>query len=233
MSKTQIISANIVFTDYNTGNEISSAIEGQKVGITVPVKNVSSSGYIILLHARLFEDGTLIEDNLIHSELYVSGGVTKEWYSEFYMPDADVLITAHSYVWPDYPPSSPDYTTMVTLPLGAAVGWILTDTKTGTIEPGLPGGWVLADTKTGTIEIGAVGGWVKTDTKTAIIRPPGLPPCQTDADCPAGEVCVNGKCVEKPVPPPSEVPWGWIAAGAVGAGGVVLLTGKEKPKKRT
>ncbi len=230
MSKTQIISDGIVFIDCDSGSEIDAGVAGQKIGVHVPVKNITTSGYIILLHAQLFKDGTLIEDNLIHSELYVNGGVTKEWYSEFYMPDADVLITAHSYVWPDYPPSSPDYTTMVTLPLGAAVGWIKVAEVNVTATVGYPGGWIEIAGVNATATVGYPGGWIKVAEVSAVASPPGLPPCQTDADCPAGYVCVNGKCVKKP---PSEVPWGWIAAGTAVAGGVVLLTGKEKPKKRT
>ena len=205
MSVTQIISANIVFTDYNTGNEISSAIEGQRVGIAVPVKNVSGDYLIVRLHAQL------LGDSLINTEKYLGSGATAVWESFFYMPDGDALITLRSYVW-------------------STSGDILDDTETVTL-PLEVGGWVLAATKTGAIKPCLVGGWVLAATKTAIIRPPGLPPCQTDTDCPTGYKCVGGKCVKEEVE--KEIPWGWIAAGAVGAGGVVLLTGKEKPKKKT
>jgi len=218
MSVTRIISDDIVFVDCDTKNEISSAIEGQKVGITIPVKNVSSSGYIILLYAQLFKGGTLIENNLIHSELYVNAGATEEWYSEFYMPSADALVTAHSYVWPDYPPSSPDYTTMVTLSLEAAVGgWIEVDTRKSTIDTGLPGGWIEVDSKEETIGVGLAGGWVMVDSGSVVVSTESIVP------------------PPPPTPPSGEITWPWIAAGAVGVGGVLLLTGKGKTtgKKKT
>jgi len=205
MSKTEIISSDITFIDYDSGSEIDVAVAGQKVGIYVPVKNISSSGYIILLHAQLFKDGTLIEDNLIHSEQYVDAGATEEWYSEFYMPDGDALVTSHSYVWPDYPPSSPDYTTMVTLSLG--VGWVRADSEIASISPGPgvpPNGWIKADSELATIGVGLPSGWVKADSKTAIVSPPL---------------------------PPEGIPWEWLLAGGLGLGALILLAPPKKKRK--
>ena len=38
------------------------------------------------------------------------------------------------------------------------------------------------------------------------VPPPPPPPCSSDADCPAGQVCVGGVCVDAP-PPPKECPF--------------------------
>jgi len=242
MSATQIISDNIVFTDYNTGNEISSAIEGQKVGITVPVKNISSSGYIILLQAQLFRNGTLIEDYLIYSEQYMNSGETKEWSSFFYMPDGDALVTLHSYTWSSSGYSL-DYTTQVLLHLTSeeeVAGWNLLKTMEVTLFPSVEevAGWNLLKTITVTLSPSTeeVAGWNLLKTIEVTVLPSGeVPPpaCTVDADCPEGYECVGGKCVKKKVE--GEVPWAWIAAGAVGIGGIVLLTGGKKPagKKKT
>ena len=217
MSKTQIISDGVVFVDYDSGSEIDAGVAGQKIGVYIPVKNITATGFIILLRAKLFKNGTLIEDNLIHSELYINSGETKEWYSEFYMPDADVLVTAHSYVWPAYPPSSPDYTTMVTLPLGAAAGWIKVAEISAMATVGYPGGWINVAEVSAIATPGHVGGWIDVAMLSMRLSPPSpIPP--------------------PPPPPPSgEVPWPLIAAGAVGVGGILLLTGKKKPvgKKKT
>lgn len=113
-------------------------------------------------------------------------------------------------------------------------GWKVLRTIDVTLVPSeeMIGGWKVL----GTIDVTLtpseeiVGGWKVLKTIDVVLMPPGLPPvCGTDADCPLGYKCVNGKCVKKE---PSEVPWPWIAAGALAAGGVVLLTGKEKPKKK-
>lgn len=115
-------------------------------------------------------------------------------------------------------------------------GWNMLKTITVTLTPSaeVVAGWNLLKTITVTLTPSEeeVAGWNMLKTITVTLAPAGVPPvCVTDADCPAGYICVNGKCVKKPVPPPSEVPWGWIAAGAVGVGGVVLLTEKKKPTK--
>jgi len=113
-------------------------------------------------------------------------------------------------------------------------GWEEAATRIADIEPGITSDWVEVVTKTARVDSGLEGGWILAVTKTAIIKPPTVPSrCSTDADCAAGYECVDGKCVKKKVE--GEVPWAWIAAGAVGIGGIVLLTGGKKPvgKKKT
>ena len=110
--------------------------------------------------------------------------------------------------------------------------WIEAATRTADIEPGITGGWEEVATRTADIEPGITGGWEEVATKTAIIKPSGEPPppaCTVDADCPTGYECIKGKCVKIKPEPDGEIPWPWIAAGAVGVGGILLLTGGKKP----
>ncbi len=258
MSKTEI--RDVAFIDCDSGSEIDVGVAGQKIGVYAPVKNISGSGYIILLHAQLFKNGTLIEANLIHSELYLNGGETKEWYSEFYMPDGDALVTVHSYVWPDYPPSSPDYTTMGTLPLG--VGWVRVDREIASISPALVvEDWIKADSQFATVQPGAVGwikvdsqfatiqpglvGWIKADSKTAVVNPTGVPVCVpgetkcVDYDLYTCSLASQWKLTERNavkcgyVPeekPPKAFPWLWIGAGVAAASLVGLVVVGEEKK---
>lgn len=96
---------------------------------------------------------------------------------------------------------------------------------------GYPEGWTEVTEVNAMATVGYPAGWIKVAEVNVVVSPPVPPVCVTDADCPAGYICVNGKCVKKPIPPPSEVPWGWIAAGAAGVGGALLLTEKKKPTK--
>lgn len=77
-----------------------------------------------------------------------------------------------------------------------------------------------------------VRGWKRlteytiTLTPTGVEPPPPPPPtCETDADCPEGYVCKDGKCVKKEV----AFPWQWFAIGGAAIAGVILLI--PKPKK--
>jgi len=243
MSKTKIISSDITFIDCDSGSEIDVGVAGQKIGIYAPVKNISGSGYVILLHAQLFKDGTLIEANLIHSEQYVGAGQTEEWYSEFYMPDGDALVTLHSYAWPDYPPSSPDYTTMVILPLG--VGWVRVDREIASVSPVLVvEDWIKADSQFATVQPGAVG-WIKADSKTVVVNPSGVPVCVpgetkcVDYDLYTCSLVGQWKLTEHNavkcgyVPPEEEkkpFPWLWIGAGIATASVVGLVAAGEEKK---
>ena len=83
-----------------------------------------------------------------------------------------------------------------------------------------------------------VGGWNVLQTVDVVVFPLGEAPpptCDVDADCPTGYECIKGKCVKIKPEPDGEIPWAWLAAGAVGIGGIVLLTGGKKPvgKKKT
>lgn len=114
------------------------------------------------------------------------------------------------------------------------IGWRVLKTVDVTLAPSevMVGGWRVLKTVDITLTPSEemIGGWKVLKTIDVVLTPPGVPVCKTDADCPTGYKCVGGKCVKKPVPPPSEVPWGWIGAGAAAAGGVLLLAKPTKKK---
>lgn len=57
--------------------------------------------------------------------------------------------------------------------------------------------------------------------------------CGEDADCPAGYVCVDGKCVPESVPPPpnGKIPWLWIGIGGAVAAVLAAVLLRPKGKK--
>ena len=119
-------------------------------------------------------------------------------------------------------------------------GWNLLKTMEVTLSPSVEevAGWNLLKTMEVTLSpsVEEVAGWNLLKTIEVTLLPSGEPPpptCDVDADCPTGYECVDGKCVKKKVE--GEVPWAWIAAGAVGVGGILLLTSGKKPvgKKKT
>ena len=123
-----------------------------------------------------------------------------------------------------------------------ASGWGILKTVDITLSPSdsVVGGWKILKTVDVVLSPSdiVVGGWKVLKTIEIVILPSGEPPpptCAVDADCAAGYECVDGKCVKIKPEPDGEIPWAWIAAGAVGVGGIVLLTGGKKPvgKKKT
>jgi len=120
-------------------------------------------------------------------------------------------------------------------------GWNLLKTMTVTLNPSAEevAGWNMLKTITVTLSpsVEEVAGWNLLKTIDITLTPSGIPSeCRVDSDCPTGYKCVNGKCVKmEENGEEGDIPWPWIAAGAVGIGGIALLTGKGKTtgKKKT
>ena len=115
-------------------------------------------------------------------------------------------------------------------------GWKVLKTVDVTLVPSeeVIGGWKILQTIDIVVSPSeeVVGGWKVLQTIDVVVYPQGEAPpptCTADSDCPAGYICVDGKCVKKEGD--GEVPWPWIAAGAAGIGGIALLTSGKKPVK--
>lgn len=116
-------------------------------------------------------------------------------------------------------------------------GWNVLKTIDLTLTPSevVVGGWNVLKTIDITLAPSGVivGGWNVLKTIDIILAPSGVPiTCSVDADCPAGYICKDGKCVVKPFD------WKWVAIGGAAVAALILLVPtkkkeeiKKKPKK--
>ncbi len=151
----------------------SSASQGERVDVTVRIKNIDTY-WDHLVSCRAIYDGSA---RFIDEAVIIRSGETHSFSGHFTMPGKDVTIYADSY-YPYYQEWILDDQAQRDVKLKEIVGWQLLDSRTIPIKSRLPPvvGWQLLDSRTAIVKfVPPVVGWQLLDSKTIPVKS-GAPP---------------------------------------------------------
>lgn len=188
------------YTDIVSISAPSSATQGERVPVTVKVKNIDDYWDHLIRLITVFYDIYGEMQSFISETVIISSLEVHSFSGSFIMPSEATVIEAFTY-YPYYKEWIFDDRAERDVNLKEVVGWQLLDSRTIPIKSRLPPvvGWQLLDSKTAIVKfVPPVVGWQLLDSKTMPVRS-GLPPV-------VGWQLLDEKLVSLTAAPPEEIP---------------------------